>query len=80
MGAAGGRPVRPESAAGRNGLRTFAAKVGGLVPEKADDPEAGFDPERVMSSKERRKMDRFIVFALAAADESDRSGRMASVE
>ena len=64
--------------AGQSGLRALpdamvadlSARVGGPVPEKADDPEAGFDPELIVSSKERRKMDRFIVFALAAADEA----------
>lgn len=46
----------------------IAAQVAGVVPE---GPEAGqFDIDRVVSSKDQKKMDRFIGFALAAADEA----------
>jgi 3-oxoacyl-[acyl-carrier-protein] synthase II len=65
---------------GRSGLRRLpdevtldlAVKVGGVVPDKADDPEAGFDPDSLVSGKDQRKMDRFILFALMAADEAIR--------
>src|SRR5712672_1656820 len=64
--------------AGRSGIRTLpeaitadlGAKVGGQVPDVAVDPEGGFDPDRVAPRKEQRKMDRFILFALLAADEA----------
>lgn len=44
--------------------------VGGLVPTLEEDPLAGYDPDRVIPVKERKKMDRFIEFALVAADEA----------
>ena len=46
------------------------SKIAGVVPDIAEDEEAGFDPERVGPARERRKMDRFIQFAIAAADEA----------
>ena len=63
---------------GRSGLRNLPddvvadlpAKVGGAVPTLADDAEAGFDPDRATPPKEQKKMDRFILFALAAAKEA----------
>ena len=45
-------------------------KVGGIVPLLADDPEAGFDADAAAPPKEQKKMDRFILFALAAAQEA----------
>src|SRR5882762_2127545 len=64
--------------AGRSGIRTLpeaitadlSARVGGQVPDVAVDPEGGFDPDRVGPRKDQRKMDRFILFALLAADEA----------
>lgn len=64
--------------AGRSGLRclpdsiieTLPAKVAGIVPSKAEDAEAGFDPDAVIAPKDQRKMDRFIQFALVAAREA----------
>jgi 3-oxoacyl-[acyl-carrier-protein] synthase II len=64
--------------AGRSGIRTLpeaitadlSAEVGGQVPDVAVDPEGGFDPDRVGPRKDQRKMDRFILFALLAADEA----------
>lgn len=61
--------------AGRSGLRNLPdevvadlpAKVGGAVPTLAEDPEAGFDPDRATAPKEQKKMDRFILFAMEAA-------------
>lgn len=45
-------------------------KVAGSVPDIADDPEAGFDPERVADAKERRKQGLFSLYAMAAAREA----------
>ncbi|TQS70007.1 beta-ketoacyl-ACP synthase II [Rhodobacteraceae bacterium] len=45
-------------------------KIGGRVPLVQNDPEAGFDPDRVLDPKEQRRVDRFILFAMAAADEA----------
>jgi 3-oxoacyl-[acyl-carrier-protein] synthase II len=63
--------------AGASGLRRITgfetgdlpAKVAGIVPDIADDPQ-GFDPDSAAPPKDRRKMDRFIQFALAAAAEA----------
>ena len=64
--------------AGRSGIRRLPdevvgdlpAKVGGVVPSIDEDAEAGFDPDRVLPPKDQRKVDRFILFALAAVDEA----------
>ncbi|QJT25976.1 beta-ketoacyl-[acyl-carrier-protein] synthase II [Aeromonas media] len=64
--------------AGQSGLRRLpeafteglAAKVGAMVPSLTEDPLAGFDPDAVVPSKEQKKMDRFILFAIAAAKEA----------
>ena len=42
----------------------------GPVPHHTEDAEAGFTPDVVVSPKDQRKMDRFILFALAAAQEA----------
>jgi len=44
--------------------------VAGLVPSIEEDPDAGYQPERYITAKERKKMDRFIEFALVAAQEA----------
>jgi 3-oxoacyl-[acyl-carrier-protein] synthase II len=62
--------------AGQSGLRRLppemapdvAAQVAGLVPP-ADEP-GGFDVDASVPPKDQKKMDRFIQFALAAADEA----------
>ncbi|BCH20655.1 beta-ketoacyl-ACP synthase II [Mesorhizobium sp. L-8-3] len=64
--------------AGKSGVRALPAevagdlpaKIAGLVPDRAVDPEAGFDPDQAAPPKDQRKMDRFILFALMAADEA----------
>lgn len=64
--------------AGRSGIRRLPddvvgdlpAKVGGAVPSLEEDPDAGFDPDAVLAPKDQRKVDRFILFALAAAEEA----------
>lgn len=71
-------PVWQRLLAGRSGIRSLpddmvadlAATVGGTVPTVAEDPEAGFDPDRTISPKDQKKMDRFIHFAMMAADEA----------
>ena len=64
--------------AGRSGIRRLPddvvgdlpAKVGGVVPALEEDSDAGFDPNTVFAPKDQRRVDRFILFALAAADEA----------
>ena len=64
--------------AGRSGIRRLAddvvgdlpAKVGGVVPSLEEDPDAGFDPNTVLAPKDQRRVDRFILFGLAAAKEA----------
>ena len=70
--------------AGESGLKSvdlfetgdLACKIGGQVPwvsgrggGSADDPDA-FNPEKTMSPKEQRRVDEFILYAMAAADEA----------
>lgn len=74
----GSKTVWTRLLAGHSGIRTLPVElsegtgsaVGGQVPGIADDPKAGFDPERYIPAKERKKMDRFIEFALVAAEEA----------
>lgn len=64
--------------AGRSGIRPLpesligdlSVRIGGQVPALEEDSEGGFDPDRVLSPKDQRKVDRFILFALAAAEEA----------
>lgn len=64
--------------AGKSGLQRLPdevcagldAKVGAQVPTWEADPVAGLDIDRVVSTKDRKKMDRFIVLALAAAEQA----------
>ncbi|WP_129141625.1 beta-ketoacyl-ACP synthase II [Modicisalibacter coralii] len=64
--------------AGRSGVRTITRfesgelpiKIAGSVPDLGDDPEAGFDPERIADAKARRKLELFSLYAMAAADEA----------
>ncbi|PMR69001.1 beta-ketoacyl-ACP synthase II [Halomonas heilongjiangensis] len=51
-------------------VRDLAVKIAGVVPDRAEDPAAGFDVDGVAPPKEQRKMDRFMLLALAAADEA----------
>ncbi len=46
----------------------FAAKVAGLVPTIATDPQ-GFDPLVAIDPKDLKKMDLFIQYGLVAAQE-----------
>lgn len=61
---------------GVRSIQHFAAddlpcRVAGLVPREADHPFY-FDPDSVVPAKERRRMDDFIVYGLAAAEEAIR--------
>lgn len=64
--------------AGRSGLRVLpdevveglAARVGGVVPTLAEDPEGGFDADWAVAPKDQKKMDRFIEFAMSAAKQA----------
>ena len=64
--------------AGQSGLRRLPAdlapdvpaQVAGTVQSKTEDTEAGFDLDAAVPGKDQKKMDRFIQFALAAADEA----------
>ncbi|WP_024696189.1 beta-ketoacyl-ACP synthase II [Pseudomonas syringae] len=63
---------------GQSGIRPLddavsdgtGVSVAGQVPTLEQDPIAGYDPDRVIAPKERKKMDRFIEFALVAAHEA----------
>jgi 3-oxoacyl-[acyl-carrier-protein] synthase II len=46
------------------------ARVAGIVPTKCNDADGGFDPDLVVLPKDQRRMDRFILFALAATSEA----------
>ena len=64
--------------AGQSGIRALSDNVAadlpvkacGTVPDIVDDPEFGFDPDRAVQKKDQKKMDRFIQFAMLAADEA----------
>ena len=74
----GVEPVWQRLLAGQSGIRRLPESligdllisIGGQVPDRTQDPEAGFDPDQLLAAKEQRKMDRFILFALAAAREA----------
>jgi 3-oxoacyl-[acyl-carrier-protein] synthase II len=63
---------------GKSGIRRLPeeivaelpAKIGATVPDRQSDAEGGFDPDSVVAPKEQRKIDRFILLALAAAEEA----------
>ncbi len=52
-------------------------KVGGMVPSLAEDPTGGLNPDAIVSPKDQRKMDRFILLALIAADEAIKQAQWA---
>ncbi|MGY6030980.1 beta-ketoacyl-ACP synthase II [Phytobacter sp. AG2a] len=51
-------------------IEDIPCKVAGQVQGIEDDPQHGFDPLSVIPAKDRKKMDRFIEFALVAAHEA----------
>ena len=77
--------------AGKSGLKTidhfdasdFASKIAGTIPLSTDEnPTNGaFNADLFVSSKEQRKMDPFIVYGMAAAEEAIKdSGYVAETE
>lgn len=64
--------------AGKSGLRKLdeglyadvPAKVAGVVPDINEDTQGGLNGDALVSSKDQRKMDRFILLALVAAEEA----------
>jgi 3-oxoacyl-[acyl-carrier-protein] synthase II len=74
----GVKPVWQRLTAGQSGIRLIdrfdiedePIKIAGLVPNIEEDPDAGFDIDRVIEPKERKKLDLFTVYALAAAQEA----------
>jgi 3-oxoacyl-[acyl-carrier-protein] synthase II len=71
-------PVWQRLLAGKSGLRRLpdamvsdlSAKVGGVVPSIEEDAEAGLNPDTIVTPKDQRKMDRFILLALTATEEA----------
>ncbi len=66
------RLIAGKSGIGHNSrieVSDLPSQMAGLVPDRADDP-IGLDVDSVVSSKERRKVDLFTVYALAAAEEA----------
>src|ERR1700704_1902406 len=64
LSARSGLAALPEWAA------VLPARVAGIVSTKANDANGGFDPDLLIPPKDQRRMDRFILFALAAASEA----------
>jgi 3-oxoacyl-[acyl-carrier-protein] synthase II len=70
----GVEPVWAKLLDGRSGVRAIdrfetsdlPCRIAGLVPRGAD----GFDPLRVVAPRDLRRMDEFIIFALAAAEQA----------
>ncbi len=63
--------INSESGIGRIEIfdtEDLPAKIAGHVPDA--DQEDGFDPNRCLEVKEQRKVDRFILFAIDAADQA----------
>src|SRR5215213_10255227 len=56
--------------AGRSGIETIAAFDPSDHPVRIAGEVRGFDPEQVASRKDARRMDRGVLFAVAAADEA----------
>ncbi len=64
--------------AGQSGVRRLpnslvpdvTTKIAGVVPDKQIDTEGGFDPTITIAEKDLKRTDRFIQFAIAAADEA----------
>jgi hypothetical protein len=51
-------------------VEDFPVKIAGQVPGIEDDSSAGFDPDRVADVKERKRLDMFTLYALAAAQQA----------
>lgn len=74
----GVKPVWQRLTAGKSGIRLIdrfdieaePIKIAGLVPSIEEDAEAGFDIDQIIEPKERKKLDLFTIYALAAAQEA----------
>lgn len=55
-------------------VSAYACTIAGLVPPRERDPH-GFDPRDHIDAKDIKKMDRFIQYGLAAADEALKQAR-----
>jgi 3-oxoacyl-[acyl-carrier-protein] synthase II len=67
------RLTRGESGVGiidRFDVSEQPVKIGGLVPNIANDPEAGLNLDALISTKEQKKLGLFTAYALAAADQA----------
>ena len=72
------KPVWQRLIAGQSGIgfidrfdtSDFPIRIAGLVPDITQDAEAGFDADAVIEPKERKKLDRFSLYALAAAQDA----------
>ncbi len=59
---------RQRRLAGQSGLRRLPDAIVGVVPSLDDGPVGGFAPDRGLPAKDRRKIERFILSTMAAAD------------
>lgn len=56
-------------------VEDFPIRIAGLVPGIEQDLQAGFDPDLIIERKERKKIDLFTLYAMAAAQEAlDQAG------
>ncbi len=64
--------------AGKSGLQKItrfeasdmASQVAGMVPYASEGAENGFNPDTALPPKEQKKVDTFILYGIAAADEA----------
>lgn len=72
------QPIWQRLIAGQSGIKfigrfdttDFPIKIAGLVPDIKQDAEAGFDIDALVEPKERKKLDMFTIYALAATHEA----------
>lgn len=50
--------------------KDLPVKIAGIVDAIANDPIAGFNPDALMTERDQKRMERFILFALVAANEA----------